>query len=208
MTRNLSTAISGILCLGLLFVGQGCLFVREEEEFFPPVELSPKPEVSMSDDIIRSKSGDMIAQIPSGWTFINHEGKSAHEIIAIAVNPEYTLSVVFSEIHFHGKADSLAASQDLYALIRAGIEKHISKSGNSVKQFGKANILNIGTRSLGYFEFGSKQMSLKTRAAVCTSTLGKFYELALVPLDVSGNQVPEESECAKIFRSIVATVQY
>jgi hypothetical protein len=43
---------------------------------------------------------------------------------------------------------------------------------------------------------------------VCTSTLGNHYEIALVPLTVSGKDVPDNATQEATFRSILATVQY
>ena len=64
----------------------GCFFVWQEEEFYPPMALSPKPEIEMSRNTVESKSGDMIAFIPKGWTILEKDVYPSPDVFAIAVD--------------------------------------------------------------------------------------------------------------------------
>ncbi len=51
----------------------GCLFVRIDDEEPPPtpVIVSPQPEIPISEEMVHSRDGDMLAFLPVGWDFIN-----------------------------------------------------------------------------------------------------------------------------------------
>ena len=77
-----------------------CLFVKapEQKSDVQNVALSPQPEIEMSDELVRTRAGDMIALMPKGWVFLDTKSDASADIVAIAVNPEYTLSMVVSSI--------------------------------------------------------------------------------------------------------------
>ena len=69
-----------------------CLIVKypESKEVHSTISLSPKPEIPMSDILVRSKQGDMIAFLPKDWFYVNVFEKASADVFAVAVNPEYT----------------------------------------------------------------------------------------------------------------------
>jgi hypothetical protein len=187
---------------------EGCLFVREKQDLPPPVILSPQPEIAMSDEIVRSRPGDMIAQLPQGWALIDIEGKAPSDVIAIAVNPDYTLSAVFSTVRKTESADSVVQQEGVYALIRMAMAKHERKTAGAIRQVSKPSEIKIGARTFGYIEFTGSNPVLRTKVAVFSSSLGNFYEFALVPLSVSGKPLPSDEEIKRTFRSITTTIQF
>ena len=201
----------------------GCLFVKQKEQLPPPTVLSPQPETVMSDNLVRSKAGDVIALLPVGWFFVELEGKAPSDVFAIAVNPDYTLSAVFSTLRKVETSDSVVGREGIYALSRMSFARHERKTAGNVKQIGKTTSLKIGPREFGFFEITgvfrsdttsgaipgpSASGTLKTKVAVFESSLGNYYEFALVPVTISGKQLPSEEETAKIFRSILTTFQF
>jgi hypothetical protein len=211
-------------CISAVLFVSGCLFVKQKEAPPPsPTLLSPQPEIQMSEDLVRSKAGDMIAFLPQGWFFVELEGKAPSDVFAIAVNPDYTLSAVFSTLRKTETSDSVIEREGVYALARMSFARHERKSAGTVKLAGKTTALKIGSREFGYFEiigvFRPDTTSalpgvpitygtLKTKIAVFNSSINNYYELALVPTTISGKTLPTEDEISKIFRSMLTTVQF
>lgn len=196
--------VFGVLICAAFFTN-GCLIVREtgRDAEVENIELSPKPEIPMSEELVRSREGDMIAFLPQGWFFVDTENKAPSEIFAIAVNPDYTLSAVFTSFK---KGEQNA--ENALALARESLSRHERKTAGAVKQIGKFSTTKIGLKEFGLYETSTTGGALKTRTAVFISSLGNYYEFALVPLNVSGKAIPPESEFNKIFRSILATIQF
>ena len=198
--------LCGMMFIMMLSVLSGCLFVWEEEEFYPPMSLSPKPEVQMSRNFVESKSGDMIAFIPQGWTTLGKDMYPSSDIVAIMADSTLTLSAVFSSI---GMLPSNAKSDEekVYELIRYAMERHKKRSAGSVSQVGKGRYLSIGRRTFGMFEFIGPD-GLQTKAVVWQSKAGNHYECALVPLDLTGTRIPNDSLQSQLMRSITTMIMF
>ncbi len=210
VTHHCALATRYSLLAVLVLSLNACLFVKapEHKRQSEDAALSPQPEVEMSDELVRTQAGDLIALLPKDWVYVDTKNEISDDIIAVAANPEYTMTVVFSTIP-HGTAVKDAfETEGLLGLARVAYAKHARKSAGATKLVGTYTIADLGTREFGLYAFNSGGGSMRTRCAVFTSTLGNFYEFALVPLTVSGRQIPGDAEQQKIFRSIVATIQY
>ena len=187
----------------------GCIFVKgETEEREQQFEISPKPEVRISEELVRSRDGDMIAFLPENWFFIDAEKHAPADIFAVAVNEDYTLSAVFSELRHLDRATGAPTIDSPLSMARASFEKRTKKTAGAVRQVGKFSTIKIGPREFGAYEFSSAGGALRNRTAVFRSSLGNYYEFSLVPLTVTGRPLPPDSSVQKIFRSILTTVQY
>lgn len=186
----------------------GCLIVKQDsiEESKQIVKLSPKPEVQMSEEIVRSKEGDMIAFIPKDWFFVNVEDKASTDVYAVAVNPDYTLAAIFSTIRKNKQIDDIVNKENVIGLARVFFEKHQNKTAGNCKQLGSVASLNMGPLLFGKYNYTSG--SSKNRAAVFISSLGNYYEFAMVQMDFRGKPIPDQADIDKIFNSILATIQY
>ncbi len=186
----------------------GCIIVKQDtvEDSEQIVNLSPKPEIQMSEEIVRSKEGDMIAFIPKDWFFVNVEDKASNDVYAVAVNPDYTLSAVFSTIHRNKQIDDIISKENVIGLSRIFLEKHQNKTAGAVKLMGAVSTINMGPLVFGRYNYTSS--SAKNRAVVFISSLGNYYEFAIVQMDFRGKPIPDQSDIDKIFNSIVATIQY
>jgi len=207
MARTLSSVLAAAI---LVLAIPSCLFVKapEQKPDLQNVALSPQPEIEMNDELMRTRAGDMIALMPKGWVYVDTKGDASADIVAIAVNPDYTMSMVLSSIPAAESSREQVQSEGLLGLARVAYQKHLRKSAGTAKLVGTYRIAELGPRRFGLYEFSTSGGALKTRSAVCTSALGNHYEVSLVPLNVSGKDVPNVLEQDKIFRSILATVQY
>ena len=194
----------------LLFVIGGCVVVKQEEEpdYTPPVILSPKPDIEMSDELIRSKAGDMIAFLPKNWFLIDVKDKVSSDVIAVAVNPDYTLSAVFSHIKTSEQIDKTFEKEGLLGLARISLARHERKTAGGLKQVGKYNPISMGKNRFVKYEFSSTAGALISRVAVFASSRNDFYEFALIPMDINGSKVPPSEEFDRIFRSILTTINF
>ncbi|MBK7184747.1 MAG: hypothetical protein IPH85_02275 [Ignavibacteria bacterium] len=205
--RPLSTLF---VIVAIAVIVPSCLFVKapEQKTDVQNVALSPQPEIEMSDELVRTRAGDLIALMPKGWVFLDTKGDASADIVAIAVDPDYTLSMVVSSIPAAESSREQVQSEGLLGLARVAYQKHVRKSAGTAKLVGTYRIAELGPRRFGVYDFSTTGGAQRTRSAVCTSSLGNHYEVSLVPLNVSGKDVPDNSEQEKIFRSILATVQY
>jgi hypothetical protein len=188
----------------------GCFIVKEEieEDIAPSITLSPKPSVTMSETLVRSTNGDMIAFLPQDWFFVDLEDKVSSDVFAVAVNPDYTLSAVFSIIKKNDKTDELVTKEGLIGLARSSLQQKQKKSGDAVKLFGKYTIMNMGTLSFCKYNFSSTSGALTAQSAVFVSSLKQYYEFSLIPMNVNGKHLPPQTDIDKIFSSVLTTIQY
>ena len=211
MSAPSSVALRYSLLASLVFFLTSCLFVKAPEQkgrIGDDADLSPLPEIQMGEDLVRTQEGDMIALLPEGWVFLDARSNVSDDIISVAVNPEYTLSAVFTEIPGGATTTDAFAAEGLLGLARTGFNKHARKSAGSVKLVGTYAIAEFGTRRFGTYSLSGANGTSVTRCAVFASTIGHFYEFALVPLTVSGRDIPGDREQRAIFNSILTTVQY
>lgn len=200
-----------LVAMTLLVVAvPSCLFVKapQQSEDVQHIALSPQPQIDMSDELVRTRAGDLIALLPRGWVFLDTKGEASADIVSIAVNPDYTMSMVISSIPHGESTREMTEDEGMLGLARVAYQKHVRKSAGAVKLIGTYRTAELGPRRFGLYDFSMAAGGLRTRAAVCTSTLGNHYEIALVPLTVSGKDVPDNATQEATFRSILATVQY
>ncbi len=204
--------IKNVLFLFLIIIVSSCIIVIHEEDIDnfiePEISLSPKPVIPMSEQIIRSAKGDMISQIPEGWFFVDMENKTSPDIIAVAVNPEYNLSAVFSTVKHIPTIDDDIETEGLYGLARLCLTRRERKTSGSVKLFGKYQQINMGNQEFVKYEFSTTGGATKAKSAVFISSSGEFYEFALIPMNVNNNPLPQQLEIDDVFKSILATIKY
>lgn len=208
MIRRSSISMAIVVTLAIAL--PSCLFVKapQQTDDVQHVALSPQPQIDMSDELVRTRAGDLIALLPKGWVFIDTKGEASADIISIAVNPDYTLSMVVSSIPHGESTRDMTDGEGMLGLARVAYQKHVRKSAGAIKLIGTYRTAELGPRRFGLYDMSMAAGGLRTRAAVCTSTLGNHYEISLVPLTVSGKDVPDNATQETTFRSILATVQY
>ncbi len=202
------TAVYLLLAIPVFITG--CIVVKEKgaEERQPVINLSPKPEIPLSDELVRSESGDMIALLPEGWFFVDISDKVSANIFAAAVNPDYTLAAVFTKIKQDERTRQVVEREDTIGLARISMEVHMQKTGGNIKQIGKFNTVHMGLNTFVTYEYTTTGGALNTKAAVFISRLKNYYEFAIMPMNITGNPLPTKLEIEKIFRSVLTSIQY
>lgn len=187
-----------------------CFIVKEEIEtdVAPSITLSPKPTIEMSETLVRSQKGDMIAFLPKDWFFVDLEDKISSDVFAVAVNPDYTLAAMFLVIKPNEELNQQVKKEGLIGLARYSIARKQDKTADAVKLLGKYTAINMGTLSFCKFNYSTKQENITSSSAVFISSLGEFYEFALVPLTVRNTAISGILDSEKIFHSILTTIQY
>ncbi|MFP4528358.1 MAG: hypothetical protein ACLFQX_07390 [Candidatus Kapaibacterium sp.] len=204
------SAKSFALILSIVVLGAGCIVVKhpDKPDVAPTVNLSPKPEIDMSDNLVRSERGDMIAFLPKGWFFIDVDMDVSSDVFAVAVNPDYTMGVVFSYIKSNDRTEQIVGKEGLLGLARLTFARHEQKTAGGVKLAGKYSEIEMGKNKFAQFKFAANPGDMATRAAVFRSSIGNYYEFALSPMDIKGEKIPTDEEFDRIFRSVLTTIQY
>lgn len=189
---------------------ESCLFVKApKQDVHQPehAEPSPLPKLEMSDELVRTSQGDMIALLPKGWVLLDPGMSASESILVVAVNPDYSCSAVFSNVNLTASTQQTVAEDDLLGLARHAFSLHQRKSGGVTKLVDSYAIDTLGTRLFGTYSFTGTG-GMRTRCAVFTSTLGNHYQFAVVPLASSGREVPSDRLQEQYFTSILATIQF
>jgi hypothetical protein len=197
--------------LTLISILNSCIIVKEKEqkeEVKTSISLSPKPEIDMSDQMVRSTLGDMIAFLPKDWFFVDGEDKAPAEVYAIAVNPDYSLCAVFSEIRKNDEIDEIVKKESLMGLARLSYEKHNKKSAGSVQLVGKFQNMVLGQKNFVKYEISNSNGAITSKVIVFQSDMNHYYQFTLIPMDIQGKPIPPKEEINKIFNSILATIRY
>lgn len=204
--------IKFIIVFLIILGANSCIVVKYDNiqsDVEPKISLSPKPEIKMSDIIVRSEKGDMIAFLPADWFFVNVESDVSPDIFAVAVNKDYNLSLVFSALRLNEAVTEQMQESKILSLARLSLDRRSRKSGGIVEHIGKFGTLKMGNLEFAKYEFTTTGGALTARSAVFTSTLGHNYEISLIPLnDVSLNPIPPAEDLDKMFFSILASVKY
>lgn len=197
--------------LTLISILNSCIIVKEKEqkeEVKTSISLSPKPEIDMSDQMVRSTLGDMIAFLPKDWFFVDGEDKAPAEVYAIAVNPDYSLCAVFSELRKNDEIDEIVKKESLMGLARLSYEKHNKKSAGNVQLVGKFQNMVLGQKNFVKYEISNSNGAITSKVIVFQSDMNHYYQFTLIPMDIQGKPIPPKEEINKIFNSILATIRY
>ena len=199
-----------ILVSVLLFSVTSCVIVKNEEEKqkAPVIKFSPTPEIEMSDIMVRSDEGDMVAFLPKGWFLVNLEDEAPIDVISVAVNKGYTMSIVFSKMKKNEENDKIIAREGVLGLSRICFEKRVNKTAGSVQLSGEYTEVDMGARRFGKYEFANADKSMRGMSAVFISSLGNYYELSVIPMNLTGIVPVSQYDLNRVFSSVLTTVQY
>jgi hypothetical protein len=209
-TDKLNILRSFALFLAIVIFISGCIVVKhpDGEDVAPAVTLSPKPEIEMSENLLRSRRGDMIAFLPKDWFFIDVGEQASSDVFAVAVNPDYSLSAIFSTIRKNDRTAQVVNKEGLLGLARIAFARHEQKTAGAVKLVGKYSEIEMGHNEFAQFRFAANKGDMPSRSAVFVSGIGNYYEFSLSPMNIKGNPIPSPERFDKIFRSILTTIQY
>jgi hypothetical protein len=199
------------LTIVLLSILSSCIVVKyDKKESTPPQKLvlSPKPTIEMSENIVRSEIGDMIGYLPKDWFFVNLENEVSSNIFAVAVNPDYTLSAVFSKFKNTSELKKAVDSHNLVELAKQSINLQKSKSPDRVSLIGNINNVSIGETKFATYQVSTTAGALVSNVACFSSSLGNAYRFSIIPMDIIGKPIPSQKEINTIFESMLTTIKY
>jgi hypothetical protein len=204
-----------ILVISILFFFCGCIIVKEKdivikkeietEYIYQP---SQKSKIKMSDKVVRTELGDMVVSIPDGWFFIEPEGTISSEVFAIAVNPDYTLSAVFSHIKKTNENAEIVNKEGVIGLARLCFAKHTTKNSNNTMLIDNYFVYNINSQSFGIYNYTKLKKNTFGQSATFISSIDEYYEFSLVSMNFTSNDVPTRTQFDDIFYSILTTLKY
>lgn len=202
--------INAILIIIILLSLAGCVIVKEKQQEQKPVVLqfSPTPEMEMSDVMVRSDEGDMVAFLPKDWFLVNLEDNAPANVISVAVDKGYTIALIFSRIKKNESNEKIVNREHLLGLARIAFEKRANKTAGAVKLAGDYKEINMGPRKFAQYEFTNEDKSKRAMSAVFISSLGNFYEMSVIPMNLTGIVPVSQYDLNKVFSSVLTTVEY
>lgn len=202
-----------LLIISWLFIANSCIIVKEKDEIIvkksePITAKAPKPEVKMSNKTIRTPEGDMLALLPENWFFVEANESLSSEIFAVAVNPEYTLSAIFSKIKKNEENENIVKKEGLLGLARFCFSKQSQKAANNLNLVEKYEVNDLEYQKFCTFAYVREKDNAFGKSAVFISSINNYYEFSLVTLNISNNLNYDKNEFDKIYRSFLATLKY
>ncbi|MCX7909392.1 MAG: hypothetical protein N2560_07745 [Ignavibacteria bacterium] len=197
--------------ISLAIVVASCIIVKEkvpDEEFSSEFTLLSKPTVPIGDIAIRSERGDMIAYLPQGWFLVDLEEKAPTNIFAVGVNPDYTLSIIFSRLTNKLDVVEILKEQGLLGLATKSFEIKQLKSLNNIKLLGNFEPIKNGTQKFYIFKYQNLTNKLVGKSAIFVTPLSEVYEFALIQLDFKEQPTISESDFDNIFNSVLSTIKF
>ncbi len=199
-----------LIFIGFIFL-VGCIIVKEkatEEEFTTEFTILEKPSIPIGYDAIRSERGDMIAFLPQKWFFIDTEDKGPSSVFSVAVNPEYSLSIIFSRLTYKMDVSSIIKKDGLLGIAAKCFEIKQIKSSNNIKLIGNFEPIKNGPQKFYVFAYENVANKLKGKSAVFVTSLNEVYEFSLIQLDIEDKQQNSETEFNNVFFSVLSTIRF
>lgn len=200
-----------IYFLFLSVVLTNCIFVKKHTEEFDEyisVDLIQKPKIIMGDEILRSEKGDMISLLPKDWFFIDLGPDTPNDVFAIAVNPDYSLALVFSSIKPNPMIDEIYQEQKLIGLANFLFDKKQKKALGGLIKSHTISTFTSSHMEFVMYKYRTKSQPIFSYNAVFRSSINNVYEISMIPLNLSGITMPSDFEMETIFTSVLATVRY
>lgn len=198
-----------LIILPLIYLSS-CIVVKydkKQQEAPQMIELSPKPQITISNQVVRSDFGDMIAFLPEDWFFVNLED-SRKNVFSTAVNQDYSLSLVFDELTKTDDLKRIIKNRDYSELGKYSLDEQKNRSNSRLTQINYFQEIQIGELKFVTYYTTSTSGALLSRSAVFITEFGNCYRMTLLPMDILGKPIPSIDQMDVIFESILTTVKY
>ncbi|MEN3026190.1 MAG: hypothetical protein ABDH31_00580 [Chlorobiota bacterium] len=196
-----------VVSVGVVIGAAGCLTWRVPERAPRIVvfELTPEPGIPLNPDPVRSAQGDVLLFLPKGWFPLELGDKAPGGVIAVGVNPEYTLAVTVARLYPRVPSDT-ANQYDLLELAKHSFTRRQVKTAGGIRLIGDFAIVRVGQKAFATYRFADAER--RVRVAIFVSLLGAAYEVALVPLSLRVIEPPPEEEQERLFEGILRALQF
>jgi len=197
-----------LLLIPIVFLSS-CIIVKyEKQDKKAPqkIELSPKPRIEMSDQVIRSKFGDMIAFVPEDWFFVDVETRD--DVFSTITNQDYSLSIVFDEIKKDNNINAMIKNKDYLGLAKYSLSEQKRRSSSKLDLVNDYQEVQIGEMKFITYYTTSTAGALLSRTAVFITEFGNCYRMSIIPMDIIGKPIPLVQQSDVIFESVLTTIKY
>lgn len=204
----------------MALVSSGCIVVKAQQDSAPQtsgkgrknpeqrvVALTPKPNIEMSDEVVRSEIGDMVSVLPAKWFLLNTKTMTSPNVFAVAVNQDYTLGLVYSGLRKEEGFDSTYIKQGILGITKISLNKRERKAP-SIKSVGQMEETVVGTKRFGVYRYTTDNGSTVNRVAVFRSSMGNYYECTLTEFTFTGRKVPARNVADDIYVSVLSMIDY
>ncbi|TAE20928.1 MAG: hypothetical protein EAZ92_17485 [Candidatus Kapaibacterium sp.] len=207
----------------LSFVLTGCIVVIQKQETSkaaqtqqqqqqqpqkaPLRQFASKPVVAMSDEVVRSETGDMVSLLPAEWSLINLETNLPPQVFSVAVNAAYTASLVYSVVRKEENFDQVYQKDGLLGIAKIAEQKRQYRM-RSIKRLGEVEEVQVGTKRFCIYRYTTDNGATLNRVAFFRSSFGNFYELTLSDMTFTGRKIMSREDADDVYASVLATVDF
>lgn len=200
-----------ISIFSLTFLFTSCIVVKydnKKQETPLVYDLAPQSQIPISNTLVRSESGDMIGFLPVDWFFVDLGEDAPSETFSVAVNPDYTLSAVFSKIRSTASIMNASKNDDLLKIAEDSYKMQQTKSGGKAKIIGNFKEINVGRMKFMTYKVTTTAGAVVSNVAVFKSTFDNLYMFSIIPMDIIGKPIPSQKEVDVIFESLLTTIKF
>ena len=198
----------------LLVVASGCVVVVQKQTPQNGAatetnlrQIPTKPSVQMSDELVRSELGDMVSLLPEDWSLVNIETNLPIQVFSVAVNSQYTASVVYSALRKEENFDERHKKEGIIAIGKISLSKRDSKMRN-IRRIGDFEEVAVGAKRFCLYRYTPDNGATLARVAVFRSSFGNYYECTLSDLTFTGRKLVPREEMEEIFLSLLAAIDF
>lgn len=199
-----------VITTAILVFFTSCIIVMEkkpDDEFSTDFTLMAKPQIPLSDQIVRSPANDMIASIPLNWFFIDTEAKAPSNVFSVSCNYDYSMCAIFLQLAQTQYLSKLASLEGLVGVAKYCYERKFKKSLGNIDLIGDFVPLKNGNQKFYIFSYRNRADNSIGKSAVFISSFNNFYEFSLLQLTFKTNEI-NKSDFEKTFQSIVASIKF
>lgn len=183
----------------------GCFGAKQTQRSDSGMEGTPA--LAFSSEQIHSPSGDMAARLPLEWVRVDAEQLESPQVFAVACNPEYTLSVIFSESQTDNNARAILSRDGLPGLVDASFQRHLKRSRGRAQMAGDPEEFAIGRRRFAAYTYTTDSLQTMTRVAVFYTNT-HVYECALTHLAFNTQELPSSRTLRGIHQLILGGIEW
>ncbi len=182
----------------------GCAGSKQlQQQSDPNAEFT---KIVLSSEQIHAPSGDMSARLPSTWVMLDPEKLESPQVFAMACNPEYTLSLIFSEVQLDNAAKTILGRDGLRGLCDASFQRRLKRSNGRAEILGDIEEFAIGKKRFGAFTYTTDSMRTLTRIAVF-STSTHVYECTITHLAFRERELPSPKLLQTVHQIILGSIE-
>ncbi len=212
--------VSGVVVLMLALGMEACVVVVQKQQQQAPQaktaakaeekplrQLPSKPTVPMSDEVVRSELGDMVSLLPVEWSLVNIETNLPVQVFSVAVNNQYTASLIYSVLRKEENFDQTFQKDGLVGIGRISASKRDTKMRN-IKRLGEFEEVQVGSKRFCLYRYTTDNGATLNRVAVFRSSFGNYYECTLSDLTFTGRKLTPREEMESLYASVLATIDF